>query len=97
MAARYERLRQVALSPQSEFVAGFGVVIGRGVSAWVRTSLAACTDPRRWPVSHGPCLPGEGFDKGLHADLVRVWAQMALAVHSKEVTSWTSGEPGPRR
>jgi hypothetical protein len=93
VAARYERLRLAALAPHAEFVAGFGVVIGRGVSAWVHTSLVACPGPRLGPASPGPCLPGEG----LHADLVRVWAQMALAVHRKEVTSWTSVAPDPRR
>ena len=38
-----ERLRQAALSPSADVMAGFGVVIGRGVSAWVRVSLAEWT------------------------------------------------------
>jgi hypothetical protein len=74
-------------------MAGFGVVIGRGVSAWVHASLAAPADPRACPASQRQCLPGDG----IQADLVRVWAQMALAVHVKEVAPWTMVAPGPRR
>jgi hypothetical protein len=93
VAVRYELLRQAALSPSSDLVAGFGVVIGRGVSAWVRTSLAASADPCSSPASHRQGLPSDG----IQADVVRVWAQMALAVHAKEVATWTSVAPGPRR
>ena len=93
MAACYERLRRAALSPSADVVAGFGIVIGRGVSAWVRAGLAAPEEPRSRPAGHRACLPSDG----IHADIVRVWAQMALAVHVKEVASWTSVAPGPRR
>lgn len=93
MAGRYERLRQAALSPRAELVAGFGVVIGRGVSAWVHATLAAPEEPRSPPAGPGPRLLGDG----LQADIVRVWAQMALAVHIKEVAPWISVAPGPRR
>ena len=93
MAAHYERLRQAALSPRADVMAGFGVVIGRGVSAWVHASLAAPEEPRSPPAGHRSCLPCDV----IHADLVRVWAQMAFAVHTKERAPWTVVAPGPRR
>ena len=92
MAGRYERLRQAVLSPGSDVLAGFGVVIGRGVSAWVHASLAAPEEARSGLASPRACLPREVPQ----ADVVRVWAQMALAVHTKEVAAWTAGA-GPRR
>jgi hypothetical protein len=93
VAGRYERLRQAALSSSADVGSGFGVVIGRGVSAWVHASLAAREEPRSPPADHRPCLPSDG----IQADLVRVWAQMALAVHVKEVAPWTMVAPDPRR
>jgi hypothetical protein len=73
-------------------MAGFGVVIGRGVSAWVHASLAAPEEPRSCLASQCPYLPRDVTQ----ADVVRVWAQMALAVHTKEVAPWTL-VAGPRR
>jgi hypothetical protein len=93
VAVHYELLRQAALDPSPDLVAGFGVVIGRGVSAWVRASLTAPEEPHSPPADHRPRLPRDV----VRADVVRVWAQMALAVHAKEVAPWTSVAPGPRR
>jgi hypothetical protein len=74
-------------------MAGFGVVIGRGVSAWMHASLAASGEPRSLIADPHPRLPRDG----VRADVVRVWAQMAFAVHTKERAPWTVVAPGPRR
>jgi hypothetical protein len=79
VAERYERLRQAAFSPSADVVAGFGIVIGRGVSAWVCVSSAAADEPCSPPAGHRPGLPSDD----IHTDIVRVWAQMALAGMSR--------------
>jgi hypothetical protein len=64
---------------------GVGVLIGRGLTAWVRIAVASA------PVAPGPSLPAPcrrpAVLPDLQADLLQVWTQMALSVRSAEVLS----------
>lgn len=77
IAARYEELRQGAMSAAlgAEAATGLALLLGRGVWAWARL-VARPERPRREPfsASGGPPLPSAE-----RSDLARLLAGMALA------------------
>ena len=78
---QYEGWRRALLQGTRDPLVGVGVLIGRGLAAWVRlarTSRPVASIARAAP-SRRSTVP-----EGLQADLLQVWTQMALSVRSSE-------------
>jgi hypothetical protein len=82
---QYEAWRQALLQGTRDPLVGVGVLIGRGLAAWIRLAVTSV------PVAAGPPLAAPcrrpAVLPDLQADLLQVWTQMALSVRSSEVPS----------
>jgi hypothetical protein len=82
---QYETWRDALLRGTRDPLIGVGVLIGRGLAAWMRLAVMSV------PVAPGPSLPAPcrrpAVLPDLQADLLQVWTQMALSVRSSEVPS----------
>jgi hypothetical protein len=79
--ARYEHLRHAALHARAQaFPLGFGVLTGKGVTAWQR-ALASLTSPQPAPPAPLAAVPGHAgrFPAPVAAELISALAAVALA------------------
>jgi len=81
---QYEGWRRALLQGARDPLVGVGVLIGRGLAAWVR--LARTSRPVA-SIAHAAPGRRSTVPEGLQADLLQVWTQMALSVRSSEVPS----------
>ena len=79
--ARYEQLRHAALHARAQaFPLGFGVLTGKGVTAWQR-ALASLTIPQPAPPALLTAVPGQAgtLPVPMAAELISALAAVALA------------------
>jgi hypothetical protein len=88
LAERYEALRREVLRPGRRWVEGegLGVLISRGITAWMRAISDRLPRGTSGPASR-PVVPSIELPKWLAREAVAVMTAMVLAVASKEVTA----------
>lgn len=81
VAPAYERLRERALDPRGPREMGYGLLVQRGMLAWMRTS-AACAPVKR----QGPCSTAMPLPAPLEGELVRTIVSLIVDSPSAALT-----------